>query len=892
MDVTSGTHEQDVPLGAAYILERELGGGGMSRVFVAEEVALGRRVVVKVLAPALGDTVSGVERFRREVRLAARLQHPHIVPLLAAGVLPNGALFYTMPFVEGETLAAALAREGALPVADAVALLRDIASALAYAHRHGVVHRDVKPGNVFRTDGGAVVTDFGIAKAIRAARQGGDGDPPAHGDGRRSTVLTQLGTSLGTPAYLAPEQAAGDVVDHRADLYSLGVVAYEMLAGRPPFEGRTAQQLLAAHVAEAPEPLDRRRPTVPPALAALVMRLLEKHPADRPQSADEVLRALDATDARPAISGPPARTRTTVRRFAAAAPWVVATAGLGAAAIAIASARRARDVAPPSRVAATIPLPVGVDPSRESGAEFAVAPDGTRLAFVARDAAGRAALWVRPLDSLTAHRVDGTDGASRPFWSPDATALGFFASGQLQTIDLRGGPARALCPVSRPSGGAWTSTGVIVYGPDFLGPLYRVTPAGSGALSCRPLTRLRTGEFGHRGPSALPDGRHVLFSSEPAAALVADVTTGAFTEVRRAAADARFVAPDWLFFVSSESGPLYAQHLDLDHLQPTGTPHRVLDRVSSMRGTASYSAAGDVLVSLDPTLPVVAPRILWVNRQGVVVDSAVAPDSVRRIAVSHDGRRLALWGPALWLFDRGRRVASRTHALVNPGQLVTDAAWSPGDSLIAYGTARAGPVALRLYHVATDTSDSLFAAERRFVGAPDWSPDGRQLAFTLGPGPNAPTQEIWLYSRDTHRATRTWATAANLGTPRWSPDGRWLAYTSDETGATEVYVRPVAGPGAAVRVSPGGGHFPSWQADGRALLYQRGDGAIVSVDVALGATTVQVTAPRIVLANAPFARADGGIAVTADGQQFVGFAGAAAPAFTLLLGWSAGLTRP
>ena len=339
-------------------------------------------------------------------------------------------------------------------------------------------------------------------------------------------------------------------------------------------------------------------------------------------------------------------------------------------------------------------------------------------------------------------------------------------------------------------------------------------------------------------------------------------------------------------------GPLYAQPLDLGHLRVDGAAQRVLDRVESVRGAASYTAAGDVLVALDRTLAAVAPRVLWVDRQAVIVDSVTAPDSVRRIALSHDGRRLALWGPALWLYDRDRRVATRAHALTNPRQAVTDAAWAPGDSLLAYGTARAGPVALWLYHVGTDTADSLFASGRRFVGAPDWSPDGRQLAFTLGPGSNAPTQEIWTYSRDTQRATRTWPTSANLGTPRWSPDGRWLAFTSDETGATEVYVRPVAGPGAAVRVSPTGGQFPSWQADGRALRFQRGDGTLVSVGVTLGAATVQFGATRVVLASAPFARAEGGIVVTAGGDQFIGFAGAPTSAFTLLLGWKTGLTPP
>src|SRR5688500_1577391 len=284
-------------LGAAYTIERELGGGGMSRVFVADEAALGRKVVVKVLRPELAEGIS-TERFKREVRLAARLQHPHVVPLLAAGELDGGVLFYTMPFVDGESLRVRLDRDGGLPVGDVVRILRDSASALAYAHGQGIVHRDIKPENILLSHGGAVVADFGIAKAITASIEA-DG-----ADGSRRSTLTVAGTSLGTPAYMAPEQAAGDVVDHRADLYALGVVAYEMLCGRPPFEGRTAQQLLAAHATQAPEPIDRRRPAVPDALGALVMRLLEKHPADRPQSADELIHALEAIGTAPATTTP------------------------------------------------------------------------------------------------------------------------------------------------------------------------------------------------------------------------------------------------------------------------------------------------------------------------------------------------------------------------------------------------------------------------------------------------------------------------------------------------------------------------------------------------------------------------------------------------------------
>ena len=280
-------------LGSAYTLERELGGGGMSQVFVATETALGRRVVVKVLPPDRTGDVN-IERFKREIQVAARLQHAHIVPVLTAGDT-NGLPYYTMPFVDGESLRARLARQGALSAAETVNILRDVARALAYAHDQGVVHRDIKPDNVMIAGGSAVVTDFGIAKAISASRT------HAHG-----ATLTQVGTSIGTPAYMAPEQAAGDpTADHRADLYAFGCMAYEMLTGQPPFVEKSAQQLLAAHMAKDPVPITARRAEISPALAALVTQCLAKDPADRPSAAMDVARVLDTTSTDSSAAVPP-----------------------------------------------------------------------------------------------------------------------------------------------------------------------------------------------------------------------------------------------------------------------------------------------------------------------------------------------------------------------------------------------------------------------------------------------------------------------------------------------------------------------------------------------------------------------------------------------------------
>jgi eukaryotic-like serine/threonine-protein kinase len=309
-------------LGANYTLERELGGGGMSRVFVATEITLGRTVVVKVLPPELAHAVS-IERFRREISLAAKLQHPHIVSLLTAGET-EGLPYYTMPFIEGESLRARLARVGELPLADVVRLLRDVAGALAYAHERGVVHRDIKPENVLLTRQHALVADFGVAKALSASATSDE----AH--------QTSLGVALGTPAYMAPEQAAADpLTDSRADLYALGATAYEMLTGTPPFAGRTAQATLVAHATETVTPVRDRRPSTPPALAELVMCLLEKRPADRPQSAEAVLIALDALATTSGSMAPVAAVAPATRskRRAAWLPGAGIALAVGAAAL-------------------------------------------------------------------------------------------------------------------------------------------------------------------------------------------------------------------------------------------------------------------------------------------------------------------------------------------------------------------------------------------------------------------------------------------------------------------------------------------------------------------------------------------------------------------------------
>jgi Tol biopolymer transport system component len=467
-----------------------------------------------------------------------------------------------------------------------------------------------------------------------------------------------------------------------------------------------------------------------------------------------------------------------------------------------------------------------------------------------------------------------------PFWSPDGRALGFFADGQLKIVDLRGGAPRALCPVSAPSGGTWTADGVIVYAPALFGPLYRVPALGG---ECRPLTKLRPSDLDHRRPFALPNGRVLFHGYRANVMLVADVTTGAITEIRRPGRDAQFVAPNWVLFRDEENGPLYAQQLDMKTLRPRGEPSVVAPHVLSIpRAFARFAASRSAIVLDVPDAPGSA-RLTRFDRRAVALDSVPVPGDASTFALSHSGRFIAFGGFGMWLYDRDRGVLTHLALQTAPAQATSDPAWDPGDSLIAYRSAFAGTRAIRIYHVASGNTDSIPFALRAPV-TPTWSPDGKRIAFTLRSGDVGTHEEIWIHSIAERRTWRAWEPKSDVSQPVWSPDGQFFAYQSDETGAQEVFIRPVDGSREAVRVSTSGGQAPQWRADGRAIFYRAPNGSIIEVSV-VGAPDLRLSTPHVAVAGAPYASTNRSFAVAGNGDEFFSFARTDPPVFTLLVDW-------
>jgi dipeptidyl aminopeptidase/acylaminoacyl peptidase len=803
-----------------YRIERELGSGGMAIVYLAYDLKHDRKVALKVLRPELAAVI-GAERFVGEIKVTANLQHPHILPLHDSGEA-DGFLFYVMPYVEGETLRDRLEREKQLGIEEAIEISRSVAAALDYAHRHDVIHRDIKPENILLHDEQALVADFGIALAVTAA------------GGHR---LTETGLSLGTPQYMSPEQAVGDrEIDARTDIYSLGCVLYEMLAGDPPYMASTAQAIFAKVITEKTPEVTASRETVPPHTAAALRKALAKLPADRFGSAADFAEALvrpgavEAIPAALAVTAAPETPTVTAKRTAAdrlrrALPWaLLAIAGAVALWGWLRPSPRPRLARFEVALPAEAPLVAGT-----SGNTIALSPDGTQLVYVGPNRQ----LFVRRIDQLEARPLPGTEGAHTPFFSPDGRWVGFYAAPELKRVALAGGPPLTVATATQMRGASWGPDDVIVFAPNPVGGLLKVS-AGGGPVDTLTTPDASLGETSHRWPQILPGGEAILFTIF--SGTVDDAQTGVLLlengEIRRliAGMNARYAETGHLIYGSADFA-LLAVPFDRARLEVTGSPVSLLeDMMVKNTGASEFALSGDGSLAY-LSGEAVDVDLVMVDRAGserTLLTDLPAPIGPR---LSPDGGRIAArmqerGSSDIWIYNlRGGTMSRLTFEGDN-----FYPTWTPDGRTVAFSSER-GESGRDMYMRASDGSGvaELLLERENPVWEISWSREGDHAAFREVDSSTG--RDIWILPLDGSSDPRPYLrTPFNERSPQVSPDGRWLAYVSNETGRDEVYVRAFPEPSGKWQVSTAGGSEPLWDPR-RPQIYYRDGNQLVAVEV-------------------------------------------------------------
>ncbi|MCM3875679.1 MAG: protein kinase [Thermoanaerobaculia bacterium] len=859
-----------------------LGAGGMGEVYRAKDPRLNREVAVKVLPEDLFEGEERKQRFEREARLLAALNHPGIAAIYSFEEI-SGRHLLVMELAEGESLDKRIA-SGPLPLEESLSYARQIAEALEAAHEKGIVHRDLKPANVVVSSEGKVkLLDFGLAKAFE--NENGSSPEISHSP-TLTARATAAGVILGTAAYMSPEQARGKPVDKRADVWAFGVVLFEMLTGKRLFQGETVSDTLAA-VLRDPVDFGKLPPSTPPSVRVLLERCLERDPKQRLQAIGESRIALERTIAgssgvrvgAPAEAVPVAR----ASRVSLYLPWAIAAAFAAAAGVLGVLALRSR--APEERVyRATINPPEGsvfaVDTTQPGPP--VLSPDGRKLAFTARAADGKVRLFVRLLDSSEAQPLSGTENAQYPFWSPDGRFLGFGADQKLKRIEASGGPPSILCSITDfPKGGAWSPTGVIVFAPAAGGPLHVVSENGGEA---KLLTKLdaKRGDNSHRLPVFLPDGRHFLYLARLTSALPAEghqILVGALDggeskPLLRSPGGAEYASGHLLFL---RDRALMAQRFDPERLALLGEARPVVENVSLMSGAAkavfSASQAG-VLVAQVGAAVVLGAQLEWTDRSGKTLGTLVDRAAYDEVSVSPDGRSVAVseidmkaGTHDIWICDASRNL--KTRFTFEPAEEGAPR-WSPDGRSIVYFGARGPQQGFYRKQIGGSGVEELLYASETIKRPTGFSPDGNLLAFhQLETETNL---DIWILplkgDRKPFPFLKTNFTEAGAV---FSPDGKWLAYNSNESGRNEVYVAPFPGPGRKWQVSSQGGAFPGWRQSGKEILYQEGQSnKIVSVAVTFKGDTPDFgKATELFVATPPLAGIASRFDSTADGKKFI-----------------------
>jgi eukaryotic-like serine/threonine-protein kinase len=819
-----GPYEVGVPLGA----------GGMGEVYRAKDTRLDRSVAIKILPAQFSADPVRKQRFEREAKTISTLNHPHICVLYDVGY-QDGIDYLVMECVEGETLAKRL-EKGQLPLEQVLKYGAQIADALDKAHRGGVVHRDLKPGNIVLAPGGAKLLDFGLAKPVSLPASGMTltADTPR-------AAMTEEGMIVGTFQYMSPEQVEGKELDGRSDIFSLGAVLYEMVTGKKAFEGKSQFSVASAVLEKEPAPITSMKPLTPPGLEHAVKKCLAKDPDERWQSASDLKSELNWIVESGSHGGVSASV-VTGRKKREGIAWAVAAAAAAALIVLLASDLRQVSLHPPVIISSVL-LP----PNTRFARWPKVSPDGRTLLLVLADAQGRSMLWLRPLDSPAAQSLAGTEDALRPFWSADGRAIGFFADGKLKTVGASGGHVTVLCDAPFPIGGSWNREGTILFVPELGAGIYQITASGGSPRLVIDLDKSKFSDYEY--PEFLPDGRHFTYSASSADA----ASTGTYfasidgreNRLVTQSTGNRVFSSGYLFFTqpTGSNADLMAVALDPASGNVKGDPKLAAQAIEYVTGPdeASFTVSDSTLIYEPGSTGATSLLTLaWLDRTGKRISTVTGGSNSSDLRLSADGQKVAYSkgdpNSDIWIQELKRDVPTRLtfDTSVDKGAPT----WSPDGNDVLFDIALGGKTPPGIYRKSSSGTgaEELLAQPKEpdaMLWPTDWSRNGQFILCVQGEIIARNRGEIWVLPTSGDRKPRVFIRAPGAAYDgQFSPDGRWVAYVSMESGRHEVYVVPFDGnqvsntpPHGQVaitrrwQVSANGGEFPRWRRDGKELFY-------------------------------------------------------------------------